>query len=255
VVADRAVLVPTAEDDEVVRFPILREYFALPRGYVFLTEEERSLVAARAGGVLAPSVVVGTGLEAPREAPAGTLDRLQLPDDFLLYVGRVDVNKGCATLLQHFARYLERGGPTITLVLAGPVHMPVTPHPRVRVLGFVSDAVREALLERATALMMPSPYESLSIALLEGWNHGRPAIVNGGCAVLREQVRRASGGLYYTTFREFEEAVRLLIERRDARARLGAQGRAYVDTEYRWPLVLARIEGLLEGVRGGRPAS
>lgn len=253
VVPDRAVLVPTAEDDEVARLPILREYFALPRGYVFLTEEERDLIAARAGGPLGPSAVVGTGLEPRRHPPASALDGLDLPADFLLYVGRVDVNKGCAALLDHFARYLDRGGPPITLVLAGPVHMPVAPHPRVRVLGFVVDDVREALLERATALMMPSPYESLSIALLEGWNHGRPAIVNGGCAVLRGQVRRANGGLYYATFREFEQAVRLVLEQPGAAARLGEQGEAYVDREYRWPLVLERIEGLLESLRSGRP--
>jgi glycosyltransferase involved in cell wall biosynthesis len=249
VVADRAVLVPTAEDDEVVRFPILREYFQLPRGYVFLTEEERALVASRAGGRLAPSVVVGTGLEPRRPSAAAALGGLDLPAGFLLYVGRVDVNKGCAAMLGHFTRYLERGGPAITLVLAGPVHMPVAPHPHVRVLGFVSDEVREALLDRATALMMPSPYESLSIALLEGWNHGRPAIVNGRCDVLRGQVRRAGGGLYYTTSREFEEAVRLVLERPDLAARLGAGGESYVEAEYRWPLVLHRIEALLESLR------
>ena len=32
--------------------------------------------------------------------------------------------------------------------------------------------MREALLAHATALVVPSPYESLSIVLLEGWNQG-----------------------------------------------------------------------------------
>jgi len=37
----------------------------------------------------------------------------------VLYLGRVDRNKGCATLLEYFQEYADAGGQT-TLVLAGP---------------------------------------------------------------------------------------------------------------------------------------
>ena len=45
-----------------------------------------------------------------------------------------------------------------------------------------------ALLTHARVLIVPSPYESLSIVLLEGWNHGVPALVNARCRVLAGQV-------------------------------------------------------------------
>jgi len=88
-------------------------------------------------------------------------------------------------------------------VLAGPAKMTIPSHPRIRALGRVSDAEREALLRGALAIAIPSPFESLSIVLLEAWNHGVPALVNGHCKVLKGQVRRANGGLYFRSSAEF----------------------------------------------------
>ena len=99
-------------------------------------------------------------------------------------------------------------------------------HPRIRALGYVTDDVRRALLSHARALVVPSPYESLSIVLLEAWNHGVPALVNAHCKVLQGQVRRANGGLYYRSSREFQEALSWLLSqrRRQARARRAGTG-------------------------------
>jgi glycosyltransferase involved in cell wall biosynthesis len=89
-------------------------------------------------------------------------------------------------------------------------------------------------------------------ALLEGWNHGVPALVNGGCKVLEGQVRRADGGLYYRSAKEFSAALDWLIASDQPARTLGAQGRAFVDREYRWPVVMARTERLLQEVRARR---
>ena len=102
---------------------------------------------------------------------------------------------------------------------------------------------------------MPSPYESLSIVLLEAWNHAAPALVNAYCKVLHGQVRRASGGLYYRSSREFQEALSWLLANDASRRELGEQGLAYVNREYRWPTVLERVERLLEDVSRRRSAA
>jgi hypothetical protein len=58
-VADRAILVPTAEDDEIIRTAtILGDFFTKPRAYLFLTPEERDLVAARCNGPQPPCEVL-----------------------------------------------------------------------------------------------------------------------------------------------------------------------------------------------------
>src|SRR6185436_946254 len=118
----------------------------------------------------------------------------------------------------------------------------------IRALGYVPDAVRDALLAHAHALIVPSWYESLSIVLLQAWNFAVPALVNGRCKVLAGQVTRANGGLYYMFPAEFDEAIDYLLARQEERDALGQQGFAYVEHEYRWPTVLSRIEGLLHDV-------
>jgi len=246
-VAERAVLVPTAEEDPLIHVDALDAFFSLPKGFLFLTPEEERLVAPRLS-VAKPSAVIGSGLDpAPASVDLSPLDALHLDDPFVLYLGRIDPNKGCQTLIRHFLRYVESGR-NVQLVMAGPASMPIPDHPRIRALGFVEEAVREALLSKARALMMPSPYESLSMVLLEAWNHGLPALVNGRCKVLRGQVERADGGLYYGNAVEFVAALDYLLDHPDGARQLGRQGREYVDREYRWPVVIDRIESLLRAV-------
>jgi glycosyltransferase involved in cell wall biosynthesis len=131
--------------------------------------------------------------------------------------------------------------------------MTIPAHPRIRALGYVSEDVRRALLTQAHLLVVPSLYESLSIVLLEAWNHGVPALVHGGCKVLVGQVRRSDGGLFYRSQAEFSEALAYLVAHRDVRDALGRQGLAYLEREYRWPTVTARVEALLADVRAHRP--
>jgi glycosyltransferase involved in cell wall biosynthesis len=252
-VADRAVLVPTAEEDPAIGLDVLETYFQKPAGYLFLTPEEEALVSRRAGRPLFPAAVVGSGLEpAPPHPGRGPLDALGVPPTFLLYVGRIDRNKGCHTLFEYFMQHLDEGGADTTLVLAGPAKIPVPAHPRIRALGFVDESVRDSLLAHARALVVSSPYESLSIALLEAWNHGVPALVNGDCRVLQGQVTRANGGLYYRSAKEFSEALTWLLTHEDHARTLGSQGLAYVQGEYRWPIVMERTERLLTDVRARR---
>jgi glycosyltransferase involved in cell wall biosynthesis len=243
-VADRAVLVPTAEEDPLIHVDAVGPLFDRARGFLFLTPEEEALVAMRATPGR-PSQIIGCGLDpVAGAADLSPLDSLGLGDPFVLYVGRIDPNKGCQALMRHFLRYVEQGG-RVPLVMAGPASMPIPEHPSIKTLGFVSDGVRDALLTRARALIMPSPFESLSMVLLEAWNRGLPALVNARCKVLRGQVERADGGLYYGNATEFIAALDFLIDRPDAARTLGQQGLAYVDREYRWPVVMDKIERLL----------
>ena len=251
IVRDRAILVPTAEEDPTIWLDVLGDYFTLPAGYVFLTEEERDLVASRVNGPLPPSCVIGSGLtpaELPHPELRGELEDLGVTFPYALYLGRVERNKGCETLFRHYRQYVEEGRPSLPLVLAGPEFMEVPSHPQIRPLGFVPEHLRETLLGSARTLVMPSPYESLSLVVLEAWNHGVPALVNGGCKVLKGQTLRANGGLYYTHANEFIESLALLATDEPLAVRFGAQGRAYVETWYRWPRVMATLEPFLQQV-------
>src|SRR5262249_55582293 len=162
-----AILVPTAEEDPLIWLDILDRWFSLPVGYLFLTPEEAALVESRCDGRLPPSSVIGCGIEpitvgervTPLAAPGVT-------DPFVLYLGRIDRTKGCESLLESFGRYLESGGPPVQLVMAGFANLPIPSHPRITYLGVVDDAQRVALMAHAKVIVVPSPFESLSMVLL-----------------------------------------------------------------------------------------
>jgi len=245
-VAEKAILVPTAEEDEAIHLDLSRELFRRARGIAYLTEEERELVEAVSGQVSPHSAVIGSGLEEPEsEQGPGALDRFHLDRPFLLYVGRIEGRKGLPSLFTYFRNFFATSRADVELVLAGKAEMTIPEHPRIRHLGFVSEPEKRALLRGARALVMPSPYESLSIALLEAWKQGVPVLANGRCRVLLGQCRRAGAGLAYDGHEEFAEALSLLLERPELREAMGRQGRAYVERESAWERVLGRLEGLL----------
>src|SRR3954454_24658840 len=105
-VADRAVLVPTAEEDPLIHVDVLEEFFRQPKAFLFLTPEEEALVGARAAAGR-PSAVIGAGLDpAPAVGRSSSLRSLGVDDPFVLYLGRIDPNKGCQALIRHFTRYV-----------------------------------------------------------------------------------------------------------------------------------------------------
>jgi len=245
-VRDRAILVPTAEEDPAIGLQIFKPFFRSPGGIVYLTPEEQSLVEDASGNAGVPSVVIGSGLNMA-SAPAG-LDfraRYGLTRPFLLYVGRIDKNKGCVTLLAYWKKFQEETGADIDLVLAGKAVIPVPEHPHIRHLGFIMEEEKVAALAQCRLLVMPSPFESLSIITLEAWKLGVPVLANARCRVLMGQCLRSNGGLFYHGYAEFAEGLKLLLDRPDVGRRLGEQGKAYVDDEYSWARVEAKVEDLL----------
>ena len=244
-VAERSILVPTAEEDPLIRMDALAPFFFLPGAFIFLTPEEQTLIERRMARPLPHSIIVGSGLEPAGARPMVRLETLGVARPFALYLGRVDPNKGCEALMQHFIRFKAEHDSAVQLVLAGPLNMPIPAHPSIKALGFVDDQVREGLLSSASVLVVPSRFESLSLALLEGWNHGLAALVNGHCSVLKGQALRANGALYYHNYDEFARALEYLLANGEVALQLGRQGLDYVSREYRWPHVMEKIEDLL----------
>jgi glycosyltransferase involved in cell wall biosynthesis len=86
-------------------------------------------------------------------------------------------------------------------------------------------------------LIMPSRYESLSMVALEAWALEKPVLANGRCDVLRGQVIRSNGGLYYESFEEFAEALYALEAAGPLGAVLGRNGREFFKRHYTWPVI------------------
>lgn len=245
-VRDRAILVPTAEEDPAIGLGVMKRLFHAPRGIVYLTPEEQALVEDSSGNRELPSVVIGSGINLPDAAsPSDLRTSHGLERPFILYVGRVDRNKGCVALFAYFQKFREETGADVDLVLAGRAVIPIPDDPHVRQVGFLSEEEKVAALRQCRLLVMPSPYESLSIITLEAWKLGVPVLANARCKVLMGQCLRSGGGLFYHGYAEFAEALRLLLDNPALARRIGEQGRAYVGREYSWETIEAKIEDLL----------
>lgn len=242
-VKERAVLVPTAEEDPAIELPVFGDLFRSPRGIVYLTPEERSLVQGVSGNAAVPSVVVGSGINVPPgHAEVNLAGRFGVSGRYVLYAGRIDRNKGADRLFTYWQRLHDEWPDLPPLVLVGRPALEIPAHPKIRHLGFVSEEEKFALLAGCELLVLPSAYESLSVIVLEAWAMGRPVLVNAACRVLEGQCVRSGGGLFYRGYSEFAEALRRLAADAALRRALGEAGRRYVAAEYDWDVVERRTE-------------
>ena len=247
---ERAVLVPTAERDPAIGLEIFRPLFQRVRAVMYNSLEERDMIRAVSQNERVPGVVVGVGSEVPERPVADRFrQRYNLHDRIALYIGRIDVNKGCGELFVFFRRYAQDSRDGLTLVLVGDQVLPVPDHPRIRHLGFLPDEDKFDALAAADVLLMPSYFESLSMVTLEAWALGKPVLANAHCDVLKGQCLRSNGGLFYGNYAEFAEALRTLELSAPLARALGANGQAYFMRHYTWPVIERKYLDMLEALR------
>ena len=288
----RSILVPTAHDEPASRLEIFKDVFSRPAALLFNTDSERRFVRQQFQDRPLLEEVTGVGVDLPQSqpyprmpAPASddepppdeTADKPAAPAEetgeftsshllargavfrrrhrlhgpIALYGGRIDPGKGCEELIQYFNEYVKAGGEA-TLVLMGVKLMSLPEDPSVRFAGLLSDRERLQALEAATVVVVPSPYESLSLLALEAMSVGTPVLVNTRSEVLVEHCIRSNAGLYYANADEFIECLRLLISDNRLRAAMGRNGRDYIRRNYRWDVVLGKYERIFAKVRNAR---
>ena len=174
--------------------------------------------------------------------------RHRLHGPILLYGGRIDPGKGCEELIEYFSTYHQQGGDA-SLVLMGVKLMPLPEEPFIRFAGRLSDQERMHALEAATVVVVPSPYESLSLLALESFAVGTPILANARSEVLVDHCVKSNAGLYYADRDEFIECLNLLVADHRLRAKMGPNGRDYVRRNYRWDVIIAKYEKMFARLR------
>ena len=252
-VPGKSILVPTAEHDPVIHLKIFRDLFRMPRAFIYNSEEERVMIQTLSRNQSVPGLVVGVGTEVPSSFSAERFRQKHGVDGpYMIYVGRIDQNKGCPHLFDHFLRFKKDTGSDIKLVLIGNTVLKIPSHPDVRHLGFLPEEDKFDALSGAELLVMPSFYESLSMVTLEAWALGRAVLANAHCEVLKGQCQRSNGGLYYENYPEFREALKLLLASSRLRAVLGENGKAYYEANYTWDIIEKKYLAIMNELGAGR---
>jgi len=284
VAPSKSILVPTAHDEPAIHLGIYKEMFGLPAGVAYNTEVERRFLTTHFPIRALAEDTVGCGVDVltsdARDRPADddsplaeTDTSVRRYDDFqplpphitergamfrrrhrlhgqlALYGGRIDPGKGCEELIEYFSGYIAEGGDA-SLVLMGVKLMKLPDEPFIRFQGLLSERERLHALEAATVVVVPSPYESLSLLALEGFAVGTPILANARSDVLVEHCVQSNAGLFYADRDEFVEALKLLMMDGQLRAAMGQNGREYVKKNYRWDVILSKYDRMIGKIRG-----
>lgn len=277
----KSILVPTAHDEPAIHLGIYRELFEAPAGIAYNTDVERRFLTEHFSIRAIEEETVGCGVDLPHghaaardEDPGETPEpepddaerplhwrphlaargvlfrrRHRLHGPIALYGGRIDPGKGCEELIEYFSSYVQDGGEA-QLILMGVKLMPLPEDPFIRFAGRLSDDERLQALEAATVVVVPSPYESLSLLALEAFAVGTPILANARSDVLVDHCVKSNAGLYYADRDEFVEALTLLVGDQRLRTAMGRNGRAYVRAKYRWDVILSKYERMFAKLRG-----
>jgi glycosyltransferase involved in cell wall biosynthesis len=269
----RSILVPTAHDEPAIHLELYRDVFRQPAAVAFNTEVEKHFLKTTFEFQAAAEETVGCGVDLLQDEPA--LGHEEPEDDeeahkqlpahirargaqfrrrhrvngqFLLYGGRIDPGKGCEELIEYFTSYKEQGGDAM-LALMGVKLMQLPEVPWVKFAGLLSERERLQALEAATIVVVPSPFESLSLLALEAMAVGTPVLCNARAEVLVDHCHRSNAGLYYQDRDEFIEGARLMLADDRLRDRMGRNGKEYVKRNYRWDIILQKYDRLMAALR------
>ncbi len=234
-VRNKSLIIPFAENDPALDLTTTKEIFESANGIIYCTPEEKRLVERKV--VITKekvSEIAGCGIEIPEIMPhSEKLENMK----YVLYIGRIEGSKGCYQLFEYYQRLVNECQELPTLVLAGLDAIEIPKTDKIRYLGFISEEEKYSLLSDAQFLIMPSPYESLSLVTLEAMGCGIPVLVNGECDVLKGHCLRSNAGLWYQNYEEFSECFRFLCSNEQTRIKMGENGKRYVEKNYSWDVI------------------
>lgn len=219
----KALFAPTLHDELTAYLPAFKYAARRARELIWLTAAEQR-VGQKLWGNL-PGRVVSMAIDTKIRDPH------VMPAPYLLYCGRVDPNKGCVEMFEHFTTFKKTHPSKLRLIITGKDDIPVPDHEDIEFRGFVSTEEKFRLMAGAMAFVTPSPNESFSIVTLEAMAQNTPVLANSASTVLADHIKDSGAGHAYNDYQSFAHALHELSNEETAR-RLGRLGRDYVLSRY-----------------------
>jgi glycosyltransferase involved in cell wall biosynthesis/SAM-dependent methyltransferase len=220
----RALFAPTLHDEPPAYLSIYQHAARRAHSLVWLTEAERRLGTDLWGEL--PGRIVAMAIDAEPREPT------QLSSPYLLYCGRIDPNKGCATLFDYFLRFKQQHPSQLRLVLTGKDDIPIPDHADIDFRGFVSAEEKFSLMAGAHVYMTPSARESFSIVALEAMAQRTPVLASAESDVLADHISESDGGSIYHDYESFAARLNEMLDSQRVRDQMGERGRNYVVSRY-----------------------
>ena len=233
-----ALFAPTLHNEEPAYLSVYGHAARRAREIIWLTEAEQRLGRHLWGEL--PGRVIGMNIDTvPRQ-------RNKPATPFILYCGRIDPNKGCVEMFDHFIRFKKENPGNLKLVLAGIDDIPIPSHRDIDFRGFVSTETKFELMAGSTAFVMPSGQESFSIVTLEAMAQSVPVLASGKSAVITDHIKKSGGGFVYESYEDFANHLKKLMADKDNRRLMGERGRNYVTANYKLDRVRESLIAMVE---------
>ncbi|MBN2169060.1 MAG: glycosyltransferase family 4 protein [Actinobacteria bacterium] len=239
---DRSYIIPCLHDEPFAHKSLIQKMLKSAGGLIFNSAGEQKLASCLLG-MEKPGDVVGMGFTSVPGDGNAFRDRYPVRGKYLLYAGRREDGKNTPLLIDYFNRFAAENPWSCSLVLIGTGEIEIPPQSSHLILdlGTVSEQQVRDSYDSSFAFCQPSVNESFSIVLMESWLAGKPALVHRDCNVTRDHVRASGGGLTFSSYPEFAESIRLLMEDEGLAVSMGKAGREYVEKEYNWDSVVGRL--------------
>lgn len=223
-------------------------------------------------GLHPPAFILPNGINVEEfdALPAREIFEARCPEvkgkKIVLFLGRIDYKKGLDFLIKAYAQVRQASEHSSTcLVVAGPdlVGYRAAIEELIRAehlgghvffAGMLSGDVKLAALNAADIFVLPSRSEGFSVAILESLAAGCPVIITEGCNF--PQVTKAMVGKVIPTGVEpLRQALTEMLSDDEQRRVMGARARKFVEEDFDWTALAARMSGVYEDVVRGRRSS
>jgi glycosyltransferase involved in cell wall biosynthesis len=246
--AEKSILIPTAHDEPVFYFPCFAKMFSLPKFIMYNTESEKLLVESTYPDTQRiKSDIAGVGFDRT------VSNEGKMPETgsaYFVYIGRVDVSKGCKELTDYFSRMNKSQHRDIKLVMIGRNYLKSSVKcDNIIFTGFISEEEKLSLLRHCEALIIPSRYESLSLVTLEAMLEGKPVLASGHCEVLKNHIKQSRAGFVYYDAKDFAGQINKILnlspeEKQD----IAQNGKSYVERNYTWESIMKKFDDAIDCV-------
>lgn len=252
IIRDKAIFIPTAHDEVWARPSVFKDIFNMPKFIGFLTKGEEEFVRDFYKNENVKGHIIGCGVDMPSTINNNAFrKKYNLKDDYIAYVGRVDVSKGCDVLVGNFLEYKKKHPSNLKLVMIGGGSIPHPKSDDIIFTGFVSEQEKFDCLSGALVSVAPSEFESLCIAVLESFSCHVPIMANGKCKILETHCQNGKNGFAYYSKNDFVEKLHTLICDKNIRNQMGESAYKYLQENYTWDIVVNKINLMVDEISRG----
>jgi glycosyltransferase involved in cell wall biosynthesis len=237
---EKTVLVPTLHDEPPAYLSVYKYMAGMTKDILWNTDSEYNFACKIWGKQTGH--IIGMGVSTELYPPAN------LGFKYMLYCGRIDINKGCLQLIDFFLKFKKEQACDLRLILTGDKKMEIPYNENIIFKGSVSEREKFELMRGADFFIMPSPNESFSIVTLEAMAQEQVVLAAAGSPVIVEHIRNSRAGILYKGYEGFYNGINSILKNKKATDIMGKNGREYVIKNYGIQNISKKLNDIIIGI-------